>query len=169
MNPLARDPPAALREEIRRAGQVTRRIRRTTFGAITGLSALVLTLFTLAALFLTEAGPNGNEGLVLVALALAWVLIGGSALAVGAPKIAIKPSPIYLSRVPPCSNIISVITEKYRFSRFTIFSGFAFSDREVKPRISANNTVTCWFTPPSRNEFGLSRSCLTTYSGMNRL
>ena len=59
-------------------------------------------------------------------------------------------------------EMISDITEKYRFRRWTTFSGEACSDRRVKPRISAKRTVIVWLTPPSLMASGFSRICLTT-------
>ena len=60
-----------------------------------------------------QARPSARPAVFCIATAALTAFWASSGVAVGAPKSAIRPSPIYLSSVPPCSKMISVIAEKY--------------------------------------------------------
>jgi hypothetical protein len=68
---------------------------------------------------------------------------GASSKAIGAPKIAMMPSPVKPCTTPPCSRTASSISfERLRIS-VKAASSPDFSEKVVKPTISVNRTVTC--------------------------
>ena len=77
----------------------------------------------------------------LISRAVRTALSASSSFSIGAPKTAMSPSPIYLSRVPPWLKTISVIREKYRFKIILISRGGIVSERRVKPTMSAKRMV----------------------------
>jgi hypothetical protein len=59
----------------------------------------------------------------IMSVATNSALSASAALVTGAPKIAINPSPKYLSSMPPCVKITSTISVKCSFSIVTVLRG----------------------------------------------
>ena len=68
-----------------------------------------------------------------------------------APKIAMRPSPVNLSRIPPASITDRAMTRRYAFTTDTACSGDSFSASAVEPRRSAKRIVTVCRSPSRRS------------------
>ena len=75
---------------------------------------------------------------------------------IGAPQIAKTASPMYLISVPPVSNSVRVISEKYALSIVAVSVAVIFSAIAVKPLISVNSAVPTISSPPRLRDSGLS-------------
>ena len=91
---------------------------------------------------------------------------GSSPLRTGAPKKAIKPSPMYLSTIPPWSKTIFTIFSKYTFRVSTTSLGSSDSEMPVKLRTSENSRTRGVSLPGASMDSGLamywSRTCRGT-------
>src|SRR5262245_35989694 len=80
---------------------------------------------------------------------------GASSRAAGAPKTDSAQSPTNLMTVPPLLTTADSMSAKQRFIRLATSSGSMRPPREVKPEMSANNTVT-WRRSPSESRSRIS-------------
>src|SRR5438477_182113 len=84
-----------------------------------------------------------------------------------APKIAMTPSPVNLSRMPPLSRTQRAMTRRYALTAAIVCSGVSRSASEVEPRRSVKRIVTVCRSPSSRSGSPwITRS--TTVAGRKR-
>src|SRR5438093_71176 len=84
-----------------------------------------------------------------------------------APKIAMTPSPVNLSRMPPLSRTHRAMTRRYELTAAIVCSGVSRSASDVEPRRSVNRMVTVWRSPSRRSGSPwMTRS--TTVAGRKR-
>ena len=88
-----------------------------------------------------------------------------SGIATGVPKVAMIPSPMNLSRVPPASKIAATMRSWYSDSSCSDWVGVSPAQVRVKPARSLNSTTTSCSRPPAWRKAALPSRMPAAMSG----